>query len=102
MYETLKKLPKDLNETYERCLEKVNRDSKRRSLADRILKWICVSTVPFNIIQLQEALIVDPNSGESGDDSIPKEEILTCCASLAYFQKDVSAELVLLAHHSVR
>ncbi|RYP19375.1 hypothetical protein DL766_008456 [Monosporascus sp. MC13-8B] len=101
VYETLKKLPKDLNETYERCLEKVNRDSKRRSLADRILKWICVSSVPFNIIQLQEALMVDPNSGESGDDSIPKEEILTCCASLAYIQKDVSAELVLLAHHSL-
>ncbi|KAH8723832.1 hypothetical protein GQ44DRAFT_773708 [Phaeosphaeriaceae sp. PMI808] len=102
VYETLKMLPKDLNETYERCLERVNRDSKRRSLADCILKWICVSMVPFNIIQLQEALIVDPNSGESGDDSIPKEEILTCCASLAYFQKDASAELVLLAHHSVR
>ncbi|RYP53671.1 hypothetical protein DL768_001397 [Monosporascus sp. mg162] len=100
VYETLKKLPKDLNETYERCLEKVNRDSKRRSIADRVLKWICVSSVPFNVGQLQEALTVDPNSGESGDDSIPKEEILTCCASLAYFQKDVSAELVLLAHHS--
>ena len=66
VYETLKKLPKGLNETYKQCLAKVNQDSKRMSLADRILKWICVSPEPFKIIQLQEALAVNPETGELG------------------------------------
>ena len=64
VYKTLKMLPKDLNETYEQCLVKVNRNSKRRPLADRILKWICVSLEPFKVIQLQEALAVNPDTGE--------------------------------------
>jgi hypothetical protein len=102
VYETLKKLPKDLNETYERCLANVKRDSKRKSLADRILKWICVSPEPFKIIQLQEALAVNPDTGELGQGLIHKEEIMTCCASLAFLERDDSDELVLLAHHSVR
>jgi ankyrin repeat protein len=102
VYETLKRLPKDLNETYERCLAKVNQDKKRKSLADRILKWICVSPEPFKIIQLQEALAVNPDTGELGQGLIHKEEIMTCCASLALLERDNSDELVLLAHHSVR
>ena len=102
VYKTLKMLPKDLNETYEQCLAKVNRDSKRRPLADRILKWICVSLEPFKVIQLQEALAVNPDTGELGQDLIHKEEIMTCCASLAFLEKDGTEEFVLLTHHSVR
>ena len=102
VYKTLKMLPKDLNETYEQCLAKVNRNSKRKSLADRILKWICVSLEPFKAIQLQEALAVNPDTGELGQGLIHKEEIMTCCASLAFLEKDGTEEFVLLAHHSVR
>ena len=102
VYKTLKMLPKDLNETYEQCLAKVNRNSKRRPLADRILKWICVSLEPFKVIQLQEALAVNPDTGELGQDLIHKEEIMTCCASLAFLEKDGTEEFVLLTHHSVR
>jgi len=80
----------------------VNRDKKRKSLADRILKWICVSPEPFKIIQLQEALAVNPDTGELGQGLIHKEEIMTCCANLALLERDNSDELVLLAHHSVR
>ena len=95
-------LPKDLNETYQQCLAKVNRNNKRKSLADRILKWICVSLEPFKVIQLQEALAVNPDTGELGQGLIHKEEIMTCCASLAFLEKDGTEEFVLLAHHSVR
>ena len=102
VYETLKKLPKDLNETYEQCLAKVNPDSKRMSLARRTLKWICVSSEPFQITELQEALAQNPDTGELGQGLVHKEEILTCCASLAFLEKDGSDEFVLLAHHSVR
>ena len=102
VYETLKRLPKDLNETYQRCLEKVNQDGRRKSLADRILRWICVSPEPFKIIQLQEALALNPDTGKFEQGLIPKEEIITCCASLASLEEDNSDELVLLAHHSVR
>ena len=102
VYETLKRLPKDLNETYQRCLERVNQDARRKSLADRILRWICVSPEPFKIIQLQEALALNLDTGEIEQGLIPKEEIITCCASLASLEEDNSDELVLLAHHSVR
>ena len=102
VYETLKKLPKDLNETYQRCLERVNHDGRRKSLADHILRWICVSPEPFKVIQLQEALALNPDTGELEQGPIPKEEIITCCASLVSLEEESSDELVLLAHHSVR
>ena len=102
VYETLKRLPKDLNETYQRCLERANQDGRRKSLADRILRWICVSPEPFKIIQLQEALALSPGTGNFEQGLISKEEIITCCASLASLEEDNSDELVLLAHHSVR
>jgi hypothetical protein len=102
VYETLKKLPPDLNATYQHCLAKVNQDSKRKSLADRILRWICVSPEPFKIIQLQEALALNSDTGELGEGQINKEEIIACCASLVFLEKDDPDELVLLAHHSVR
>jgi len=102
VYKTLKKLPKDLNETYQRLLTRVNRDSKRKYLANRILQWICVSPEPFKIGELQEALAVNPDTGESESSRIHKEEVMTCCANLAFLEKDDPDELVLLAHHSVR
>ena len=102
IYETLKRLPKDLNETYQRCLERVNPDDKRKLLADRILRWICVSPEPFKIIQLQEALALNLDTGKLERGLIPKEEIVACCASLASLEEEDSDELILLAHHSVR
>jgi ankyrin repeat protein len=102
VYEALKKLPKDLNETYQRCLSRVNRDSKRKSIANRVLKWICVAVEPFQISQLQEALVVRLDTGELENSPLHKEEVMTCCANLAFLEMDGPDELVLLAHHSVR
>ena len=102
VYETLKRLPKDLNETYQRCLERVNQDDKRKLLADRILRWICVSPEPFKIIQLQEVLALNLDTGKLERGLIPKEEIITCCASLVSLEEENSDELIVLAHHSVR
>ena len=102
VYKALKKLPKDLNETYQRCLSRVNKDSKRKSIADRVLKWICVAIEPFQISQLQEALVVKLDTGELENSPILKEEVMKCCANLAFLERDGPDELVLLAHHSVR
>ena len=102
VYETLQRLPSDLNETYERCLDKVNHDENRKTLANRVLKLLCVSVEPFTITQLQEALSLNHITGEIGRHLIPKEELIQCCANLAYLEKDSAEELILLAHFSVR
>src|SRR5271168_2203716 len=86
VYEALKKLPKDLNETYQRCLSRVNRDSKRKPIADRVLRWICVAIEPFQITQLQEALVVKLDTGELEHSPLHKEEVMKCCANLAFLE----------------
>lgn len=101
VYEALKKLPKDLDETYKRCLSRVNRDGKRKSVADRVLRWICVAIEPFRISQLQGVLVVNLNTGELEHSPLQKEEVIACCANLAFLERDGLDELVLPAHHSV-
>jgi hypothetical protein len=102
IYKTLQRLPDDLNETYRRCQLHVNLDNRRQSLANRALRLISIAVEPFKISQLQEALVVDPETGELKSGPIQKNEIIACCASLAYLEKDGRDELILLAHHSVR
>jgi hypothetical protein len=66
------------------------------------MKLMCAAVEPFKISQFQEALVVNPETGELTRSPIPKDEIMACCASLAYLERSGPNELILLAHHSVR
>ena len=94
----LTNLPKDLDETYARCLARIN--NRHLRLAPYILRWICAAIRPFTVIQLREALAIDPTTGVCLQDMMPPaQEVLRCCANL--ITRD-SEDHVLLAHHSVR
>ena len=91
-------LPKDLDETYFRCLRRIN--AHHRRFAPRVLRWVCVAAIPFTIDQLREALAIDPQTGLIHQDQIPPaQEVIRCCANLVVRDK---ASRVFLAHHSVR
>jgi hypothetical protein len=91
-----------LNEIYRICQQRASQDEKKQSLANKALKLVCAAVEPFRVSQLQEALVVDPKTGELKSGPIQKDEFLACCASFVYLEDDGGGELVLLAHYSVR
>ena len=94
----LANLPKDLGETYARCLTKKGVQQSR--FAPKILRWVCAAVEPFKIDQLREALAIDPKTGCLCRDELPSaQEVLKCCSNLITQNNN---DQVLLAHHSVR
>jgi hypothetical protein len=95
----LLKLPKDLDETYERCLQRVAEKQQQYSL--RVLRYVYEAKLPLTIDALGEALATDPDTGELNYDHIPVHTaILRSGANLIVF--DEVERLVIPAHHSVR
>src|SRR2546423_2176871 len=94
----LSRLPKDLNETYDRCLARINSPHDR--FAQKILPWVCVAIKPFKVSQLREALAIDSATGCLDQGNMPPaQELLKCCSNLIV--RDCNDQ-VLLAHYSVR
>lgn len=95
----LSDLPKDLDETYERCLQRIEGNQQQYSL--RILRYVCEATSPLTIDALGEALATDLDTGELDYSHIPRHTaILRYGANLIVF--DEVERFVLPAHHSVR
>ncbi|THW87027.1 ankyrin [Aureobasidium pullulans] len=95
----LKELPKDLDETYEKCLERLRR--KQEPYALRVLRYVYEAKNPLTVDALGEALATDPISGELQSKQIPPFRfIIECGANLVIF--DEVERFVVPAHHSVR
>jgi hypothetical protein len=95
----LTRLPKDLDETYERCLERV--EGKQQLYSLRVLRYVYEAKSPLTIDALGEALATDPDTGELKYGHIPAHTvILHSGANLIIF--DEVERLVIPAHHSVR
>lgn len=97
----LESLPKSLDETYERCLERVRVREKQSPYALRVLRYVHQTTNPFTVDALGEALAIDPYSGMINPEQIPENRfVISCGANLVMF--DELEQYVLPAHHSVR
>ncbi|THY95631.1 ankyrin [Aureobasidium pullulans] len=95
----LRGLPKDLDETYEKCLERLRR--KQEPYALRVLRYVYEAKNPLTVDALGEALATDPISGELQSKQIPPFRfIIECGANLVIF--DEVERFVVPAHHSVR
>lgn len=92
--QTLRDLPKDLPDTYARCVQRIT------SLhAPTILKWLCVAPKPFQLQQLREALAIDHSSGRINTDRIPAiDDVVKCCSNLIVQN---SNDEIVFAHHSI-
>ncbi|KAH0267120.1 phospholipase, patatin family protein, partial [Aureobasidium melanogenum] len=95
----LANLPKDLNETYERCLLRVQAEQRPYSL--RVLRYVYDAKTPLTIYELAEALATDPETGELRHDHIPSHTAIVKSAMNLVVLEDVE-KMVVPAHHSVR
>ncbi|KAL3440618.1 hypothetical protein BJX65DRAFT_26209 [Aspergillus insuetus] len=93
----LENLPRSLSETYDRCISRIN--AKQSDLARRILYWVSVAIKPFDALQLQEALSMDPETGIADPGRmLPAKEIVKLCCHLIIC--DTNGD-IRLAHASV-
>ena len=82
---TLRSLPQDMNQTYERILKKIlNRGPHAAEMARRILLWLVGATRPLHILELCEAIMIEPESNQlnEGYRVIDPMNILRACGSL--------------------
>jgi hypothetical protein len=63
IYQTLRELSKDLDETYERMLTQI--DTKFHNIALRALRWLAFAVKPIAVAELNEACLIDPE-GKDG------------------------------------
>ncbi|PLB54061.1 hypothetical protein P170DRAFT_7759 [Aspergillus steynii IBT 23096] len=94
---TLNNLPKDLSTTYDRCLSKIS--GKSQMFARQVLPWVSIATSPFTGRQLQEAVAMDPQTGDIVlDNFVPVKELVKSCSHLITW--DVN-DKIHLTHYSV-
>lgn len=92
-------LPKDLAETYERCLQRVRVNESEYSL--RVLRYVYGARSPLTILALGEALATDFETGKVSTENVPsRDTIMESGANLVILSEIDS--FVLPAHHSVR
>ena len=98
IHEALENLPKDLDETYARCLERG--ENYRDRFASKVLRWVYAAIRPFTMNQLREALAVDIHSGHLDHSRVPTtQDVLRSCANLVVQELNGS---IVFAHHSIR
>ena len=101
----LKSLPKTLDETYERILQRI--PENRSSDALRILQWLIFSARPLRVEEVAELLVSNPDmkNCEFNVERRPfnPKDIVTYCGSLVTVQGSSGAQETLrLAHFSVQ
>jgi len=96
----LSQLPKDLEETYHYCIQKItSKDNNIRAL--KVLKWVSFATRPLHIEELKEAVAFDLSDTVWDGEKLPQEDfIIGCCANLVVL--DPADLCVRFAHSSVK
>ena len=102
--ETLKTLPKTLDETYERILTSIDQEYYREAVS--ALTWLLFSERPMTLDELAEVMIIDPRGSPAFDPNerlFHPESALNLLSSLTtvVYTKDGRKEIV-LAHFSVK
>ena len=102
----LSSLPKSLQETYQRALDKVSDDD--RPYLRRAMLWLTWSLEPLELTTIVDAIVLEP--GMTSFDIRARlsnpEELLEICGTFAVYQEDSRhrhrSQQLRLAHHSVR
>jgi FOG: Ankyrin repeat len=91
-------LPKGLEETYGRCVERINFQDSR---VLKVLKWVSFATSPLHIEELREVVAFDLGDTAWNAEKIPRKEfVIGCCANLVVV--DSTDNCVRFAHSSVK
>ncbi|KAL3428453.1 ankyrin repeat protein [Phlyctema vagabunda] len=99
--DALEKLPKDLSETYQRILNRINERKEDAELVRRILRWLAFAVDQMTWAELAHAITVRIGSETLDEDEIPdKDPILYWCGSLVSVDKQT--EVFTLSHFTVK
>jgi hypothetical protein len=91
-----------LNETYEKAMERIeSQEKRRRELAKQILAWIIHAKRPLFTAELQHALAVKPHMTELDEDFLPGVEVLqSVCAGLVTVDKE--SDIIRFVHYTTQ
>ena len=98
----LAQLPKDLNETYDRILGRIQEQDREDAV--KLFQWLAFSICPLTLSELAEAIQVDfesqdlPwfNSERQYDDA---EDILRVCSGFVSMNDDGMPKITVVAQH---
>ncbi|KAL2832103.1 hypothetical protein BDW59DRAFT_181441 [Aspergillus cavernicola] len=91
-------LPKGLEETYGRC---INRLTLKDTYALKVLRWVSFAISPLHIEELREAVTFGLEDTEWNAEKMPQKDVLIgCCANLVII--DHTDNCVRFAHSSVK
>ena len=95
--------PKDLNETYERLLKNIElkeQGRRHKGMAQRVLMWLVGATQPLHILELYEAVMIEPGCHELNEDfrMMDPADLLVTCGSLiqSYSNLESTSEVTLI------
>ncbi|RAK81996.1 uncharacterized protein BO72DRAFT_137686 [Aspergillus fijiensis CBS 313.89] len=94
----LRQLPKDLEETYRYCANRINAHDKR---ALKVLKWVGFASRPLHVEELREAVAFEKQDTEFDSNKLPQRDfIIGSCANLVVL--DPIDLCVRFAHSSIK
>ncbi|KAI5838325.1 hypothetical protein DFP73DRAFT_461427, partial [Morchella snyderi] len=98
----LTRLPKDLNETYDRIIENIKAKESSDTIAKLVLRWILYAQEPCTVEIVVQALAVGPGENSFDEDALELTlpYILDCCKNLVV--EDSAIGKLRFAHFSVQ
>lgn len=100
----LASLPKDLDETYNRILLRIQGDDERFKDAFAVLQWLAVAARPPTLYEVAEVIAVLPGCGAIDEDNrlFDAKELLSICSGLVILVGDSESGRLRLTHFSVK
>lgn len=82
--DTLKHLPKSLDDTYAEVINRIKAQQQEdRELAEKVLSWVCFACRPLTVVELQHAVAVEEGDTDLELDALTDEEtLLSVCAGI--------------------
>ncbi|KAF8541994.1 hypothetical protein BDD12DRAFT_442140 [Trichophaea hybrida] len=88
---TLKEMPKGLQDTFRYTIHRIQRQHDVADLAMSVLKWICLARRPLSLEELRHALVVNStDTGLDWDNLASEEPLLKCCLGLIFIDGGTS------------
>jgi len=100
----LASLPKDLDETYNRILLRIEGDDECYKDAFAVLQWLAVAARPPTLYELAEVIAISPGCAVIDDENrlFDAKELLSICSGLVILVDDSETGRLRLTHFSVK
>ncbi|KAJ7241271.1 ankyrin repeat-containing domain protein [Mycena rebaudengoi] len=107
--DALQNLPEDLEHTYDEAMDRIEAQNKDdKEIARRTLIWVANAKRPLTVLELQEALAIEPDFKADVDGLLDIEIILSVCVGLIivdssqWYQFDPRYSIIRLVHLTIQ